>query len=75
MADKGKERERAHYVLNAEPGAVRIAMNPVTLDLVTSVSTSANASFDKMTVEFQKRISDKAATIFVPVPAEEKKAP
>ena len=38
-----KDREPTHYVLKAQSGSYR-----VTLNLVTSVSTSANASFEKL---------------------------
>jgi len=67
-SDKEEDRELTRYVLEAEPGHFR-----VTPGLVTSISTSANATFDKLVGEFSKRISDKAAVIFVPV--EDKKAP
>jgi hypothetical protein len=36
----------------------------VTVNLVTSVSTTANVSFDKAVSVFAKRISDKAAEVF-----------
>lgn len=68
-ADERKEREPVLYVLNAEPGE-----NRVTLNLITSISTSANATFDKLAEGFRKRISEKAAEIFVPA-NEDKKAP
>ncbi len=60
MSSKEKQsQEPVHHVLEAEPGDFR-----VTLNLITAISTTANASFDKLVGEFSKRISDKAATVF-----------
>jgi len=44
----------------------------VTINLITQVSTSANASFDKFVSDFTKRISDKADELFGPAPPFEK---
>jgi hypothetical protein len=38
----------------------------VTVNLVTQVSTTANASFDRYVSDFTKRISDKADELFGP---------
>jgi hypothetical protein len=46
----------------------------VTVNLVTQVSTSANASFDKFVSDFTKRISDKADELFGPGPRPENTA-
>jgi hypothetical protein len=45
--------------LNIEPGKYEVTVN-----LVTAISTTANASFDKYVSIFTKRISDKAAEVF-----------
>jgi hypothetical protein len=68
MSSERSDREEDFLVLNAEPGDYR-----VTLNLIMSVSTSTNVSFEKLAREFSKRMSDKAATILVA--PEEKKAP
>jgi hypothetical protein len=47
----------ARHVVQAEPGTV-------TVNLVTQISTSANASFDKYVNDFTKRISRKADELF-----------
>jgi len=54
-----QNKEPLHYILNAEPGKYEVTVN-----LVTSVSTTANASFDKFVSVFTRRISDKAAEVF-----------
>jgi hypothetical protein len=49
---------------------VRVEVVPapgtVTIDLVTQVSTTANASFDRFVSDFSKRISEKADELFGP---------
>jgi hypothetical protein len=54
-----QDKELHHYVMKIEPGKYEVTVN-----LVTSVSTTANASFDKFVGVFTKRISDKAAEVF-----------
>ena len=46
----------------------------ISVNLVTQVSTSANASFDKFVSDFTKRISDKADELFGPSPSPENTA-
>ena len=68
MTSERSDREENQYVLKAERGD-----DCVTLNLITSVSTSTNVSFEKLAQEFSKRISGRAATILVA--QEETKAP
>jgi hypothetical protein len=68
MSSERSDREQDEYVLKAERGD-----DCVTLNLIASISTSTNVSFEKLAQEFSERISDKAATILVA--QEEKKAP
>jgi hypothetical protein len=48
------------------PHTVEAEFGTVTVKLVTQISTSANASFDKYVSDFTKRISDKADELFGP---------
>jgi hypothetical protein len=74
MSSEEKERVPPHAVPKAEPvdrGPTLYVLTGApgdigsTLGLVTSISTTANATFDKLVGEFSKRISDKAADILV----------
>jgi hypothetical protein len=63
MSEQEKQTEPNHYVLDAERGKYE-----VTINLVTQVSTTANASFDKYVSFFTKRIGDKAEELGIPPP-------
>lgn len=57
-SEVGKSEPPRNYVLNIETGKYT-----VTVGLVTAVSTTANASFDKLVSVFKERIQDSAAKI------------
>ena len=70
MASEKSDSALQHHVLSAEPGKYEI-----TLNLVTAVSTTANASFDKAVSMFTKRINEKAEELFRESQAKEIKKP
>jgi len=58
MTEDANNRESQHDV-HPKPAAIEVSVA-----LVTSLSTSTNASFDQFVSEFSKRISDKADELF-----------
>jgi hypothetical protein len=45
---------------------IEVIPNTLTINLVTQLSTTANASFDRFVSDFSKRIDDKANELFGP---------
>jgi hypothetical protein len=58
MAEDVKE-EPKHHVLHAEQGKFEVSV-----DLVTSLSTTSNAHFEKIVHSFAHRMNEKSAEIF-----------